>query len=56
MKISAVTDIPSERLLSLILNTRPTIVRLKGIVTVLIINNVLDKDVPRPTHPPLLTD
>jgi hypothetical protein len=56
VKIVAVTVSPADSALSLMLNTKPTIVAFTGRVMVLLVNCEADEEVPRPTHPPLLMD
>ena len=53
----AVTDsVLSFSSLSLMFSIIPVIVAFAGITTALLENWDVDEDVPKPTHPPLLTD
>lgn len=56
VKMVAVTVAPSNRVLSRMFSTRPTMVALNGSTTVLLVNCDCEEEVPRPIHPPSLTD
>jgi len=56
VKIVAVTDVLTGIVLFLIFNTKPTIIAFTGITIVLVVNAGAGEEVPRPIHPPSLTD